>query len=188
MLKDDFLKEAKSIKRDGINKLLEYLEDKTDFFSAPASTKYHGAYEEGLLEHTLAVFDIALEQAQIFELKENIDSIKICALFHDVCKANFYVKGKRNQKIDGKWIDKEVWEVKDQFPLGHGEKSLFLVQKYIELTNEEALAVRWHLGGFDPAYHTGYPSGYSCLAAMNAHKLVSLIQAADFMASYLLQK
>jgi len=186
-LKEDFIKEASKIERKGIQELIGYLKT-TDFFEAPSSTKYHGSEAYGLIEHSLAVYDIAHELHNVFELDLSLESISICSLFHDVCKANFYAKEKRNKKTDGKWHEIEVWSVQDSFPLGHGEKSLFIIQKFIELTNDEALAIRWHLGGFDPGVHFGYPSGFSYHQAIQENKLLALIIIADLSAAYLLDK
>jgi len=184
-LKKDFLKEAKAIKRAGIDDLLEYL-DTTDFYSAPASTQYHNCFEGGLVMHSLTVCDAAKEIADITGLGTDKESIILCALFHDICKANYYVRETRNKKIDGKWHEVEVWSVKDALPMGHGEKSVYILQKYISLTDEEALAIRWHLGGFDPGVHFNYPSGFAQKQAFKENKLVALLAGADMIASYLL--
>ena len=183
--KNDFLVEAKRIDRRGIPELIDYLKS-TDFFEAPASVKYHGNYDKGLVIHSLSVFDVAKEMNQIFDLNISENSIAICSLFHDVCKANFYVKGTRNKKIDGQWHEIEVWEVKDQLPMGHGEKSVYLINKFVKLEDHEALAIRWHLGGFDTAVHFSYPYGFPSKQAFREHKLVALLAAADLSASYLL--
>jgi hypothetical protein len=188
MMSDDFKEEAKIITRGGIKTLLTYLEKETDFFTAPASTMFHGNYEQGLLLHSLSVYDSAKMIAESLDLSFDPESIAICSLFHDVCKANYYVKGKRNKKIDGKWEEIVVWEVKDQLPMGHGEKSVFIITKYMELTDEEALAIRWHLGPADPGVHFNYPSGYSQKQAFRENPLVALIHIADMTASYLLDE
>jgi hypothetical protein len=187
ILQKQFMEEAKKIKRDGVHELLEYLKT-TDFFTAPASVKYHNAIEGGLLEHSLAVYDIAHEFNKLFELELDENSVSICGLFHDVCKANFYTKEFKNKKVDDKWTKVEGWGYKDLFPMGHGEKSVYLVQQYIKLTDAEALAIRWHLGGFDPGTHFGYPSGIAMNQAMREQKLVSLIILADLASARLLEK
>jgi hypothetical protein len=185
-LKKDFLKEAKVIEREGIKELLKYL-DSTDFYSAPASTQYHNCFEGGLIMHSLSVYDVLKELKDVLGIDDVEDeSLAICGLFHDICKANYYVRETRNKKIDGKWHEVEVWSVKDKLPMGHGEKSVYILQKYIELTDEEALAIRWHLGGFDPGVHFNYPSGYAQKQAFKENKLVALLATADLAASYLL--
>jgi putative nucleotidyltransferase with HDIG domain len=185
---EDFVKEAAVIKREGVEQLLGYLLNKTDFFTAPASTMYHGAYEKGLVHHSLGVFDVAKEMNELFDLGIDLESIAICTLFHDVCKANYYVKEKRNKKIDGVWHEIEVWGVKDQLPLGHGEKSLYIISKYMQLTNEEALAIRWHLGNSEPGTMFNYPSGWAQRQAFKENKLVALVHVADMATSYLIEE
>lgn len=185
-LKKDFYAICDShIQREGIDELLKYLSGR-DFFEAPASTAYHDSTDFGLVAHSLAVYDIAVQLNETFELGIDMESIAICALFHDVCKTDFYVKEMRNKKIDGKWEEIETWIVKDQLPLGHGEKSIFIINNYMQLTDVEALAIRWHLGGFDPAVHFGYPYGHSNKQAFRENKLVALIAMADLGAAYLI--
>ena len=183
----EFKSEAKIIKRKGVKELIEWLES-TDFFQAPASTKFHGAHDKGLALHCLSVLDAMTELKKFTEADVKDESIAICALFHDICKANFYVKEKRNKKIDGSWHEIEVWGVKDQLPMGHGEKSVYLIQKFIDLTDEEALAIRWHMGMADPGVHFNYPSGAACNQAFRQNKLLPLLAAADLTASYLLEE
>lgn len=183
--KMDFIEEAKVIKREGIDDFCLYLEKETDFFDAPASTQFHGAEEMGLVIHSLTVYDIIKELNETLDCKVEKESMAICALFHDVCKANYYVREKRNKKIDGKWEEVVVWAVNDQLPMGHGEKSVYVINKYMKLTDEEALAIRWHLNGFDPGVHFNYPSGYPQKQAMRDHKIVALLATADIAASYL---
>ena len=185
-LSEDFKKELKDVKRKGIQELTQYLES-TDFFTAPASTKFHGAVEGGLAFHSLCVLDVAKHLNEILDPPLSAESVVICSLFHDLCKANFYVRGKRNKKIGGAWKEIETWDVKDQFPMGHGEKSVYLIQKYMALTDEEALAIRWHLGPFDPGTLFFYPSGGPCSQTFRDHKLPALIASADFAASHLLE-
>ncbi len=183
---EEFKKIAKAIKRPGINELLGYLEA-TDFFNAPASTKYHGAHKGGLVLHCLSVYDTIQHMNEYFDLQIANTKLVTCALFHDICKANFYIREKRNKKIDGAWHEVEVWSVKDQFPMGYGEKSLYLIQKFIPLDDDEALAIRWHMGGSDPGVHFNYPSGAPSSQAFRQHKLVALLSSADLAASYLME-
>lgn len=185
-LKKDFYLECENyIKREGCEELLDYL-SMNDFFEAPASTSFHDSTDYGLVVHSLAVFDIAKQLNETFELDINMESVAICALFHDVCKINFYIKEMRNKKIGGKWEEIETWVVKDQLPMGHGEKSVFIINKFMKLKDEEALAIRWHLGGFDPAIYFGYPYGHSNKQAFRENQLVALIAMADLGAAYLI--
>ena len=98
-----------------------------------------------------------------------------------MCKVNFYKKGTRNVKDEnGKWFAKEVYEVSEKIPLGHGEKSCIILQQFMKLSIEELLAIRWHMGGFDAATKGG---DYGMSGAQDYTKLVSLLQAADALAS-----
>lgn len=133
------------IKRDGIDQLLGLLRT-TDFYTAPASTRYHHAYEGGLAKHSLEVFDI-LDTDLNLEFEFSKESIAIVALFHDLCKIGFYKVDTRNTKDEkGKWIQVPYYTVEDKFPYGHGEKSVYLINSIMKLTDEEAMAIRWHMG------------------------------------------
>jgi hypothetical protein len=184
--KENFYKAIQYIKRDGVEKLVNWLETETDFFTAPASTNFHGNYEGGLLEHSMNVLHFALHNFNFIvknnpELEYLRESVVICSLFHDVCKSNFYVKEKKWTKEDGKWKEYFGWSVKDEFPLGHGEKSIFLISKYIELTNPEAMAIRWHMGATELSVNiSGSSQSFSYNQAIN-HPLVRLIHCADML-------
>ena len=138
------------VKRPGAEELLEWLES-TDFFEAPASTKFHGAYHGGLLEHSLNVCRELLES----DINKSVstESLVICGLLHDVCKAGVYhPETKRRRDPDtGRWEDYQGYTFSDPFPFGHGEKSVCLIARFIGLTKEEALAIRWHMGPYDDA-------------------------------------
>lgn len=135
-----------------INKLLQYLRG-TDFYVAPASTQYHDSVEGGLLRHSVATAHQALALLELDKFKGKIapHSIIICALVHDWCKIGFYEKYMKNVKDDrtGKWRQEEAYKINQQgIPLGHGTASMFLASKFIHLTNEEALAIRWHMNSY----------------------------------------
>ena len=178
------------IKRPGIDGLLLWLENNSDFFIAPASTKYHGNYVGGLCEHSLNVYDTLCKIKSTFaEIigAENIsdETIAIVSLFHDICKANFYKIGTRNVKdVGGHWIQKQVYEIDEQVPLGHGEKSCILIQRFMSLKLDELLAIRWHMNGFDCAVKGG---DYGLSKAQEMSKLVTLLQVADMISSNLLE-
>lgn len=129
------------VTRPGAADLLAWL-GTTDFFEAPASTRFHGAYPGGLVEHSLNVYYALLGQFTIREYGG--ESVAVVALLHDVCKTGYY-----RRERDGKY------SVKDQLPMGHGEKSVYLVMKFMDLTDEEALAIRWHMGAYDDAFRGG---------------------------------
>ena len=143
-----------NITRDGADELLEYLESKqSDFFEAPASTRFHGSYAGGLLEHSLNVYDcltdyLTRERAKsVYKMDYSAESVAIVSLLHDLCKINCYKKGLRNVKdSNGVWQSVEVFEYEDKLPYGHGEKSVYVVSGYMKLTREEAFAIRYHMG------------------------------------------
>ena len=141
------------IHREGADRLLDFLcSDNSDFFTAPASTQYHGAYPGGLLEHSLNVYDclcdyLARERVRnLYELDFSEESIAIVALLHDLCKVNFYVETTRNVKENGVWVAKPYYTIDDQLPYGHGEKSVYIASGYMRLTRDEAFAIRYHMG------------------------------------------
>lgn len=171
------------INREGLDKLLEWLES-SDFFTAPASTKFHGNFEGGLCEHSLKVYETLANLNDTYQTNISDESIAVAALFHDICKVNFYRQGLRNVKIDGNWTTKRIWEIDEAVPLGHGEKSCIILQWYMKLQIPEILAIRWHMGGFDSAIKGG---DWSASKAQVYTPLVTLLQASDMIASTLLE-
>lgn len=171
-MKNKFIDIYKSITREGSDKLLEWLE-KSDFFTAPSSTKYHGSFEGGLVEHSINVFNR-------FEC-ENHESRVICSLLHDVCKVNYYKTEMRNVKVDGAWEQQPFYIVEDQLPYGHGEKSVYIVSGFMKLTREESMAINWHMGGFDDRVKGG---SYSLSAAFEKYPLALKLHIADMQATY----
>lgn len=186
-LPPETLQEMKSVfdlllretQRHGVEDMIAWLES-TDFYTAPASTRKHGAIEGGLLRHSLTVHKYMQNFSKPLEDKLPEDSITLTALLHDICKVNFYGRSVRNVKIPGerRWEEQESFTIEDQFPLGHGEKSLFLVQRHIPLTDDEALAIRWHMGGFDDAARA-YASGLTLSNAFEQSKLAVALHVAD---------
>jgi len=171
--------------RDGIDDLIEYLEAETDFFTAPASTRHHGAVPGGLVIHSLAVLENLTKLSQTFEFVVHPSSLTITALLHDLCKANYYKASLRNVKNEstGEWEKQPYYLIEDQFPLGHGEKSAILAMQFISLSAEELLAIRWHMGAWDDAAQ-GY-SGRQCLnVALTKNWLVGALHMADTAATY----
>lgn len=145
-----------NITRDGADDLMEWLTT-SDFFVAPASTKFHGSYAGGLLEHSLNVYDCLAEELDILDIKDNYsaETVALVSLLHDICKVNFYKKGTRNVKENGQWVTKEVYEIDEKFPCGHGEKSVIILQNFMSLSAEEIFAIRAHMGGFDTSVKGG---------------------------------
>lgn len=137
----------------GSGALLDYLENKSDFFTAPASARYHSAYEGGLCEHSLNVYDCLkdyLERTRVAELygqRYSEETIALVALLHDVCKVGCYKPGTRNVKgEDGRWQQVPTYFYEDPLPYGHGEKSVYIINGFLRLSREEAMAIRWHMG------------------------------------------
>lgn len=175
------------IKRDGADRLLDWL-CQSDFYEAPASTRFHGSYEGGLLEHSLNVYDCLLKQLEAAGLAESYDAetVALVSLLHDVCKVNFYKKGFRNAKDEetGQWYKKEVYEIDEKFPVGHGEKSVIILQNFIHLNAEEIFAIRAHMGGFDTSVRGG---DYFIGKVFEKSKLAACLHLADMMATYILE-
>ena len=169
------------IKREGAQQLLEWLK-KTDFFTAPASTKYHCACQGGLVMHSVNVFETMVDR--FFEEGDSMESFAICGLLHDVCKAQFYKVATRNVKNDetGQWEKKPYYTVDDAFPYGHGEKSVYLIERFVRLKPAEAMAIRWHMGGFDEAARGG---SFAISAAYDKYPLAVKLHLADLEATYL---
>ena len=171
------------INREGLDRLLDWL-DNSDFFTAPASTKFHGNFVGGLCEHSLKVYETLSNLNNTYQASIPEDSIAVAALFHDVCKVNFYKPGLRNVKTDAGWTTKKVWEIDEAVPLGHGEKSCIILQWYMKLNIPEILAIRWHMGGFDSSVKGG---DWSLSRAQTQTPLVTLLQVSDMIASSLLE-
>ena len=146
-MKEKFIEIYKNkIKREGSQNLLEWLE-KTDFFIAPSSTKFHGNYEGGLVEHSVNVYNclkmlVNEYKKQFPDYEISDETIAISALLHDLCKTNFYVKGFRNVKNEetGQWEKKEIYTINDKLCMGHGEGSVYIIQAFMKLNRDEALA------------------------------------------------
>ena len=180
---EEFIKiYTENISRRGSAELLEWIR-KTDFFTAPASTKFHCACEHGLVIHSVSVFNTLMEK-HFDEETDSLESFAICALLHDLCKAQFYKVSTRNVKNDetGQWEKVPYYSVEDSFPYGHGEKSVFLIERFMRLKLEEAMAIRWHMGGFDDN------SGYAISQAYDRYPLAVKLHLADLESTYLREK
>ena len=184
--REKFLELLSKVKRTGIEKLIDWIDGSTDFFIAPASTKYHGDFEGGLVEHSLNVYEVFKKKCASYDIGFTEEQIIICALLHDICKANFYEKTTRNKKDDktGQWIKVPFYKCKDEFPYGHGEKSVYIVRSFIKLNRDEAFAIRWHMG----SEGEGQIGQISCSNAFNECKAAVLLHTADLEASRLLEK
>lgn len=186
----------KKVNREGIESLIKFMQE-SDYFTAPASTKYHLNEEGGLATHCINVYK-RLYQGYSQRAKEltgsteldsaTKESIVIVALAHDICKCNFYKSSFRNQKNEetGEWEKVPVYTVQDQSPLGHGEKSvILLLQLGVKLTEEEIYAIRWHMGGFDETVRGGFRN---LSEVYNRYELAYLLNRADMDATYLDEK
>lgn len=174
---------SENIKRTGIDDLMKWLET-TDFYDAPASSRFHSAEAGGLCFHSINVYKRLLKLCidECGEDKINRESIAIIALFHDICKCCYYKVDYRNVKENGEWVKKPFYAVDDMLPYGHGEKSVYIVNGYLRLTREEALAINWHMGGFDKRVLGGSQEFSN---AYYKYKICVLTHIADVMATYL---
>lgn len=185
--------------RPGMDKLIEYIR-KSDFYTAPASTRFHSCHEGGLLEHSLNVADCLLKKldnpvwADILN-EVGQESIIISALLHDICKSNFYVVELKNKKVysdHGKKSDSNGrydWEtvpgyaVDDKIPYGHGEKSVMMIEEFMKLKPVERYAIRWHMGYTEPKENWNTVS-----LAIKKYPLVLAIHEADMESTYLIEE
>lgn len=179
---------TENIKREGADRLLEFLE-KSDFFTAPASTRFHGAYEGGLLQHSLNVYECLVDflarprVKERYKLNPTAETTAITALLHDVCKVNFYTVQMRNSKNDktGQWEKIPFYTIDDKLPYGHGEKSVYMVSGFMRLSREEAMAIRWHMG------FSGIEDKNTIGKALEMFPLAFALSVADMEASYFLE-
>lgn len=176
------------IQREGIADLMNYLKGpKSDFFSAPASTRFHLSNKGGLVEHSINVFECLVDYLErdrvktLYKLTPSMESIAIVALFHDLCKINVYQPSKRNVKKDGAWVVEDTWDFRDDLPYGHGEKSVYILSGFMKLTREEAFAIRYHMG------FSGAEEKSNVSATFEKFPLALALSTADMEASFLLE-
>lgn len=188
----------RSTNREGIENLIEFIR-KSDFYTAPASTRYHSCHEGGLLEHTLNVYDRLVSKFNDELWKDKVDvgsdSLIITALLHDITKANYYAQEPKNKKVyseHGKKSDsvgRYDWETvigyttNDKCPLGHSEKSVIILTNYIKLKPNELFGIRWHMGFSEPKENWGYLS-----EAIKKYPFIIAVYEADLESTYLLEK
>lgn len=177
-----FIELLQATKREGIDDLIMYLTEETDFFTAPGSTIYHSDYIGGLLVHSINVYNRLRSVCQLEQLDTPMDTIIIAGALHDLCKANQYKQVKKVFKNDDtdKWYDYQTYKFSNEktLPLGHGEKSVMILQKYIRLTDLEMVMIRWHMGATEEnALREGLNDAY------HYDKAVSALHIADMMAS-----
>ncbi len=186
--KDEFLDIFyDNIEREGSEKLLDWLE-KSDFFTAPASTRRHSAYKGGLCQHSINVYKrfvklLEMEYGENWQKRISPESVAIIGLLHDVCKVGTYVEDYRNVKDEyGNWVKKPYYKIEDSLPYGHGEKSVYMISAFIKLTREEALAINWHMGEFDQRVQNG---SYLISDVFYKYPTCFLFHLADLSATYL---
>ena len=178
-----------NINRSGRNELLNYL-DESGFYLEPASTKYHGSYPGGLLDHSLNVYYSLIEELKFilgpnFTKRYNMESVSIVSLFHDLCKIGRYQKGIRNVKNPdtGVWEQKEVYEYNpNYFTMGHASLSIHRIEKFMKLTDEEAQAIYWHMGAFDISQ---YSSVRDLSEAYSRNTLAFALHRADMVSTHI---
>ncbi len=189
-LKEEFVTiYRENIKRDGADKLLDYmLSDHSDFFTAPASTRFHGAHAGGLLEHSLNVYHCLKDYLsrprakELYRMDYSEESIALCALLHDICKMNFYKVDYRNAKNEaGVWEKVPYYTIEDNLPYGHGEKSVYIISGYMRLAREEAFAIRYHMG------FSGVEDKNNVGRSFEMFPLAFALSVADMEATYYLE-
>ncbi|MCD8189084.1 MAG: hydrolase [Clostridiales bacterium] len=187
--KEEFIQIFKeNIKRPGADDLLDYLENKSDFFTAPASARYHSAFEGGLCEHSLNVYDCLVDYLnrprvrEVYELDYSDESVALVALCHDLCKIGCYKSSVRNVKqVDGSWRQVPTFQFDDPMPYGHGEKSVYIINGYVRLTREEAFAIRYHMG------FSGPEDNRDVGKVFDMYPLAYALHVADSEATYFLE-
>lgn len=189
-IKEEFLSIYKEhIKREGADRLLAYmLSEHSDFFEAPASTRFHSSYAGGLAQHSINVYHclkdyLSRQRAKdVYHMNYSEETIALCALLHDICKMNFYKVDYRNAKNEqGVWEKVPYYTIDDQLPYGHGEKSVYIVSGYMRLTREEAFAIRYHMG------FSGVEDKNSIGKTFEMFPLAFALSVADMEASYYLE-
>lgn len=195
---EEFEALLRSTRRDGIESLIDYIR-RSDFYTAPASTRFHSCHEGGLLEHSMNVYRCLKNKADLAIWKEYIkgigDSLIITGLLHDLCKTNYYVVEMKNKKVysdHGKKSDSNGrfdWEavpgytVEDKFPYGHGEKSVMMVEQFIRLKPVERYMIRWHMGFTEPK------ELWNTLGdAIKKYPAILALHEADLESTYLLEE
>ena len=188
--KDEFIEIFReNIHREGSDALLDYLENKSDFFLCPASATFHGCYSGGLCDHSLNVYHclkdyLARERVQeLYGLEISPESTAIAALLHDLCKIGCYKTGTRNVKNEqtGQWEKVPSFFYEDPMPYGHGEKSVYIISGYMKLTRQEAMAIRWHMG------FSGSEDSRLVGQALEQYPLAFALSVADMEATYFLE-
>lgn len=178
-VKDKVKELLNKVNRPGMKELMDFLE-KSDYYEAPASTKYHGAYKCGLIEHSYKVYEILKEKIEYHKLDVSEETLILVTLLHDLCKVNFYKTDYRNAKnAKGEWEKVPYYTIDDTIPYGHGEKSVMMITEYMKLTPEEKYSIRWHMGYTEPK------ENYNAIgASYTKYPIALLTHEADLEATY----
>lgn len=196
---EEFTSLLMRVKRKGMDKLFDFIQ-KSDFYTAPASTRYHSCHEGGLLEHSLNVYRCLMEKRNSDTWKNILmpmpeESLILIALLHDLCKTYMYAVEYKNkkeysdhgEKMDNNgrydWVSVPGYVVEDKIPYGHGEKSVMMIEEFIKLTLQERYAIRWHMGFTEPKENLN-----ALGAAIRKYPIILAIHQADLEATYLLEK
>ena len=181
-----------SSQRPGIEQLIAWIEEKTDFFTAPASGRYHMSCKGGLAQHSLNVYSLLKQKTEIGLLSLRTDTIILTALLHDICKVNFYFLEKKNVREGTKinaygkevanWVEADAWVIHDAFPVGHGEKSCYYIQRFIQLSEEEYAMIRLHMG----SEKNSYPDPFT--EAASRYPGVVAIHTADMESAFIVEE
>lgn len=164
-----------SVKREGIKELVKWLET-TDYFTAPASTRFHEARKNGLLNHCWNVYTLLKEKNKRFNLKIPEESVIITGLLHDLCKVNVY----KDKKLKNNKASAIPYELKEDLPIGHSTKSIFIINKFMKLTEQEALMIRWHMSWSDYEFKKHIDAAKEITPTVMA-LITADIEASDFL-------
>lgn len=197
--KQEFISLLRSTGREGIENLIDWLSNKSDFFTAPSSTIYHCNYPGGLCQHSLNVYKAAKGFFEVYKKlclpeknAEGIseDSIILCALLHDLCKTNYYKQTEKWTKDNdtNTWIKYYTYTIDDKFPMGHGNKSAFIAIQFIKLTGTELLSVVHHMAMSDIGSWISNYQKPAMQKSFESYPLCVLISQADYFASYCMEE
>lgn len=175
--------------RNGVDNVISFLET-SDYFTAPSSMKYHSNYDGGLVDHSLLVLSTGYRLLEMMKVmnpdigtRVAADSLILTTLLHDTCKCSFYKAADKWRKdSSGRWESYKGYEIDDRFPIGHGEKSVIMLQKFgLDLNAEEMLAIRWHMGTWDGSSMNDSKTAY--LHSIDMSPLLVVVQTADSVSS-----
>lgn len=178
------LSRLQKVNREGMDKLINYLKNDTDYFTAPASTKFHGNFKGGLIEHCNNVVNLLYEKNKRYNLNILDESIIICGLLHDICKCNFYEKSVKWAKENNQWKAFLGFAINDTLPLGHGAKSVIILQDFIKLTDLEKHLIMWHMYSHDLSEY----NKYTLNKAVELYPAIVAFYTADLEASTFLEE